>query len=123
MNKYLQLGLILFFMGALAACSKSTKDSLQGTWKVSKLKMAGLDQDPELMGPFAYDFKADGSYSYSEGTKTESGKWTVSEDNKLLNFEPATGEKYTKELSTVSKDSVVLDFKSFTMDVKHVLIK
>jgi|GEM_PF-5404435 len=122
-KKYLKTGIIFFFMAALAACSKSTKDSLEGTWKVSKLTMAGLDQDPELMGPYAYDFKADGSYSYTEGEKKESGKWSVSEDNKQINFEPSTGEKYTKDLSTVSTDSVILNFKSYTMDVKHVLVK
>lgn len=123
MNKYLQTGIALFFIVALVACSKSAKDSLQGSWKVSKLTMAGSEQDPELFGPYAYEFKEDGSYNYTEGTKKEAGTWTVSEDSKQVNFVPAQGEKYSKELTSISQDSVVLNFKSFTMDVKHVLVK
>ncbi len=123
MNTFLQTGIALFFCVVFIACSKSTKDNLQGSWKVSKLTMAGSEQDPELFGPYAYEFNEDGSYNYTEGTKQEAGKWIVSEDNKQLHFEPAQGEKYSKDLTSVSQDSVVLNFKSFTMDVKHVLVK
>jgi hypothetical protein len=123
MNKFLQTGIIFFFLFSVIACSKSAKDSLQGSWKVSKLTMAGTEQDPELFGPYRYELKEDGSYAYTEGTKQESGKWSVSADDKQLHFEPAQGEKYSKELTTVTPDSVVLNFKSFTMDVKHVLVK
>ena len=104
------------------ACSKSTKDTLQGSWKVSKLSLAGASQDPEVFGPFVYELKDDGSYNYEEGAKKESGKWSVTEDQKQITFEPASGEKYTKDLKSVSKDSVVLSFKSFTMDVNHTLV-
>lgn len=104
------------------SCSKSTKDSLQGAWKVSKLSLAGAEQDPEIFGPFVYELNADGSYNYTEGTKQESGKWTVSEDQKQLTFEPASGEKYSKDIKSISSDSVVLGFKSFTMDVNHTLV-
>jgi hypothetical protein len=106
----------------VTACSKSTKDTLQGSWKVSKLSLAGSSQDPEVFGPFIYELKDDGSYNYSEAAKKESGKWSVSEDQKQITFEPASGEKYTKDIKSVSKDSVVLSFKSFTMDVNHTLV-
>lgn len=105
-----------------AACSKSTKDTVQGSWKVSRLSLAGASQDPEVFGPFVYELKDDGSYNYEEGAKKESGKWSLSEDQKQIAFEPASGEKYTKELKSVSADSVVLSFKSFTMDVNHTLV-
>lgn len=105
-----------------AACSKTTKDTLQGSWKVAKLSLAGVSQDPEVFGPFVYDLKDDGSYNYEEGAKKESGKWMLSEDQKQISFEPASGEKYKKDLKSVSKDSVVLSFKSFTMEVNHTLV-
>lgn len=121
--KKIQFAFALVILSVLAlACSKSTKDTLEGSWKVSRLSLAGSPQDPEVFGPFVYDLKGDGSYNYSEGAKKESGKWTVSEDQKQLVFEPATGEKYTKEIKSASKDSVVLSFKSFTMDVNHTLV-
>lgn len=108
------------------ACSKSTKDTLQGSWKVSKLSLAGSEQDPEVFGPFTYELKDDGSYNYTVGKdetiKKESGKWSLSEDQKQINFEPATGEKYIKDIKSASADSVVLSFKSFTMDVNHTLV-
>ncbi|MDB5272684.1 MAG: hypothetical protein JWO58_1051 [Chitinophagaceae bacterium] len=106
----------------LGACSKSTKDTLQGSWSVARLTMAGAAQDPELFGPFVYELNKDGSYNYVEGEKKEAGKWSVSEDQKQLKFEPASGEKYTKDIKSASKDSVVLSFKSFTMDVHHTLV-
>lgn len=123
MKKRILFGALLLLVMGMVACSKSTKDSLAGTWKVSKLSMAGSEQDPELFGPFMYEFKEDGSYNYSEAAKKEAGKWTVSEDNKSINFEPTGAEKYTKDLGSVTQDSVVLMFKSFTMDVKHVLVR
>ncbi|HSZ72016.1 MAG TPA: hypothetical protein VK750_05030 [Cytophagaceae bacterium] len=106
----------------MVACSKTTKDVLQGSWSVARLTMAGAAQDPELFGPFVYELNGDGSYNYTEGTKKESGKWSVSEDQRHLEFEPASGTKYTKDIKSASKDSVVLSFKSFTMDVNHVLV-
>lgn len=122
MTKYLKTSIVAFCVIAMVACSKSTKDSLQGSWKVSKLSMAGSEQDPELFGPFAYTFNEDGSYAYKEGAKNEAGKWIVVEE-KQIQFTPENGEAYTKEVNSISKDSVVLVFKSFTMDVKHVLVK
>ena len=121
--KKIQLALTLICLSLLAvACSKSTKDTLQGSWKVSKLSLAGSAQDPEVFGPFVYELKGDGSYNYMEGAKKESGKWTVSEDEKHISFEPASGTKYDKDIKSASKDSVVLSFKSFTMDVNHTLV-
>jgi len=112
------IGLVLL----VTACSKSAQDTLQGSWKVSKLSLAGSPQDPEVFGPFLYELKGDGSYNYTEGAKKESGKWTVSEDQKKISFEPAAGTKYEKEIKLMSTDSVVLSFKSFTMDVNHTLV-
>jgi hypothetical protein len=106
----------------IVSCSKSTKDTLQGTWKVSKLSLAGADQDPEVFGPFVYELNHDGTYSYTEGAKKESGKWSLSEDQKHISFEPTAGNKYDKDIKSASKDSVVLGFKSFTMDVSHTLV-
>jgi len=106
----------------VTACSKSAKDTLQGSWKVAKLSLAGSAQDPEVFGPFVYELKDDGSYNYTEGAKKESGKWSVTEDQKNISFEPASGTKYDKEIKALSKDSVVLSFKSFTMDVNHTLV-
>lgn len=121
--KKIQLVLTVISLSLLiVACSKSTKDILQGTWKVSKLSLAGSVQDPEVFGPFVYELKDDGSYNYTEGAKKESGKWTVSEDQKQISFEPASGTKYSKDIKSISKDSVVLSFKSFTMDVNHTLV-
>ncbi len=121
--KNVQLALTLIGLSLLTiACSKSTKDTLQGTWKVTRLSLAGSAQDPEVFGPFVYELKDDGSYNYSEGEKKEAGKWSVSEDQKHISFEPASGEKYSKDIKSVSKDSVVLSFKSFTMDVNHTLV-
>ena len=121
--KKIQLSLTFVCLSLLTiACSKSTKDTLQGTWKVSRLSLAGSAQDAEVFGPFVYELKDDGSYNYSEAEKKESGKWAVSEDQKQINFEPGSGEKYTKDIKSVSKDSVVLSFKSFTMDVNHTLV-
>ena len=123
MKNQILIGVFALAISSLVSCSKSTKDSVQGTWKVSKLSMAGSEQDPELFGPFAYDFKDDGSYKYTEADKKEAGAWSVSEDNKKINFEPAGAEKYSKDIVTVAPDSLVLMFKSFTMDVKHVLVR
>ena len=123
MKKQILIGVLVLAITSFVACSKSTKDNIQGTWKVSKLSMAGSEQDPELFGPFAYEFKEDGSYNYTEADKKEAGTWSVSEDNKTIKFEPAGAEKYSKDIATVSPDSLVLMFKSFTMDVKHVLVK
>lgn len=121
--KKIQLALTVIGLSLLiVACSKSTKDSLEGTWKVSKLSLAGSAQDPEVFGPFVYELKDDGSYNYTEGAKKESGKWVVSEDQKQISFEPASGAKYNKDIKSIAKDSVVLSFKSFTMDVNHTLV-
>jgi hypothetical protein len=119
-----QLGMIVACLVILAtACSKSAKDTLEGSWNVSRLTLAGSAQDPEVFGPFLYELKNDGSYAYAEGAKKEAGKWSVSEDQKQLTFEPVAGEKYSKSIQSVSKDSVVLSFKSFTMEVKHTLVR
>jgi hypothetical protein len=123
MKKQILLSALFLLIVGITACSKSTKDSLVGKWKVSKLSMAGSEQDPELFGPFAYELNEDGSYNYAEAAKKEAGKWSVSEDNKTINFEPTGADKYSKELGSVTPDSVVLMFKSFTMDVKHVLVR
>lgn len=122
MKKQFLFPLLAFAVIFASSCSKSPKDVLKGSWTVSKLSMAGTPQDPELLGPFMYDLNEDGSYNYSEGAKKETGKWSVSEDNKVIHFEPAQGEKYTKGIKSMSPDSVVLEFKSFTMDVDHVLV-
>lgn len=126
--KKIQLAAVAVFCLALlaTACSKNAKDTLEGSWKVSKLSLAGSAQDPDVFGPFIYELKGDGSYNYTVGkddaVKKESGKWYLSEDEKQINFEPATGEKYIKDVKSLSKDSVVLSFKSFTMDVNHTLV-
>lgn len=122
MKKFQLLMTVVCLAFLATACSKIIKDTLQGSWKVSKLSLAGASQDPEVFGPFVYELKDDGSYTYEEGAKKESGKWSVTEDQKQIAFEPASGEKYTKDLKAVSKDSVVLSFKSFTMDVNHTLV-
>ena len=122
MKKLLYLTTVLCIAILAVACSKTTKDVLKGSWSVTRLTMAGAAQDPELFGPFVYELNGDGSYNYTEGVKKESGKWSVSEDQKHLEFEPASGAKYTKDIQSASKDSVVLSFKSFTMDVHHVLV-
>ena len=68
--KKLQLALAFISLSLLTiACSKSTKDTLQGTWKVTRLSLAGSEQDPEVFGPFVYELKDDGSYNYSEAEK------------------------------------------------------
>jgi hypothetical protein len=122
MKRYLQVITVACLVALLGACSSSTKDIVKGSWTVARLTMAGAAQDPELFGPFVYDLNGDGSYNYTEGVKKESGNWSLSEDQKHLQFEPANGEKYTKDIKSASKDSVVLSFKSFTMDVNHVLV-
>ena len=122
MKKLLYVTTIICLAVLMGACSKTTKDILKGSWSVARLTMAGAAQDPELFGPFVYELNSDGSYNYTEGVKKESGKWSVSENQKQLEFEPASGTKYTKDIKSASKDSVVLSFKSFTMDVNHVLV-
>ena len=122
MKNYVNIVCCLCLAALLGACSKSTKEVVKGSWTVSRLSMAGSPQDPALFGPFAYELKDDGTYDYKEGTKKESGKWALTEDEKQIAFEPASGEKYSKDILSASVDSVVLSFKSFTMDVNHVLV-
>ena len=52
----------LFALGMMVSCSKNNKDLVVGEWKVSSLQMAGTAIDPELVGPFIYTVKDDGSY-------------------------------------------------------------
>lgn len=63
-------------------------------WKVSEIKIGIQDaQNPEgspllknveFVDDIFYDFKADGTYLISKNRQTDSGKWQLSADNKVL---------------------------------------
>lgn len=111
----------LFALGMMVSCSKNNKDLVVGEWKVSGLQMAGTSVDPELVGPFIYTVKDDGSYIYQEAAVMEKGTWSVSDDNKKLIFTSAEGKVTEKNITSANADSIVLDYTSNTMPIVHVL--
>ncbi len=79
----------------LWACSyNNPQREIIKVWKVNEIKIGIQDtQNPEdnpllknveFVDDILYDFKADGTYKISKNKQTDSGKWQLSADNKVL---------------------------------------
>lgn len=117
----------------LASCNKdkdkTTRDYIldNNCWKIVKVETKGVGSQTYIDATNSffdacsldncYDFKADGSYTVTEGaTKcvstdpetVETGTWTLSADEKILTYTSSDNEVNSGTIETISASSIVL---------------
>lgn len=96
------------FVLIFAGCSKSTKEKLEGTWKLKSVEGQTLTADE--LNRFV-TLNNDGSLGMKFGTEEKSGKWVLSEDEKTVEATTTEGDKEVWHIQTVDKKELV-----FTVD-------
>jgi hypothetical protein len=116
--KQMFTGMLLIAAVAFTACKGKPQDMLAQKWKITDISTTTPIPDSlkaEMLKNATMEFTKDGNYSSNSGGVSIGGKYTLSDDGKILSLAPTTGDKTDVTVTELTKSKFVGSAKGSTI--------